>query len=347
MHNIKKINPLIIYQEEKATELIKKINKSKIKVIFAQDKHKRLTGSISSGDLRRFLTKKINYEAKVSQIMNRKVKFFYEKDKHKIKINAFTKSIFCIPIVNNQKKILYFKLKKNLEVSDKKNIIFLLAGGKGVRLYPLTKNNPKPMLKIKNKTIIEKIINNFKEQGFCNFVISVNYLKNKIKNFLKNGKNFGVKIKYIEENSYLGTAGPLSLLNYKDTKLPIIVTNSDLVSSIDYENLLNYHIKQKADITICSKNKIFVMPYGELLLKKYNVKKIIEKPTTSSLVNAGIYVINANCLSYLKKNKKIMMNDLINHLITLKKKVITYPIFENWIDIGNKLDLVKAKKNKF
>ena len=89
------------------------------------------------------------------------------------------------------------------------------------------------------------------------------------------------------------------------------------------------------------------MPYGELLLKKYNVKKIIEKPTTSSLVNAGIYVINANCLSYLKKNKKIMMNDLINHLITLKKKVITYPIFENWIDIGNKLDLVKAKKNKF
>jgi len=145
----------------------------------------------------------------------------------------------------------------------------------------------------------------------------------------------------------LGTAGPLSLLNYKDTKLPIIVTNSDLVSSIDYENLLNYHIKQKADITICSKNKIFVMPYGELLLKKYNVKKIIEKPTTSSLVNAGIYVINANCLSYLKKNKKIMMNDLINHLITLKKKVITYPIFENWIDIGNKLDLVKAKKNKF
>jgi len=347
MYNIKKINPLIIYQEEKATELIKKINKSKIKVIFAQDKHKRLTGSISSGDLRRFLTKKINYEAKVSQIMNRKVKFFYEKDKDKIQINAFTKSIFCIPIVNNQKKILYFKLKKNSQVFDKKNIIFLLAGGKGVRLYPLTKNNPKPMLKIKNKTIIEKIINNFKEQGFCNFVISVNYLKNKIKNFLKNGKNFGVKIKYIEENSYLGTAGPLSLLNYKDTKLPIIVTNSDLVSSIDYENLLNYHIKQKADITICSKNKIFVMPYGELLLKKYNVKKIIEKPTTSSLVNAGIYVINANCLSYLKKNKKIMMNDLINHLITLKKKVITYPIFENWIDIGNKLDLVKAKKNKF
>ena len=347
MHNIKKINPLIIYQEEKKIELIKKINKSKIKIIFVLDRNKRLTGSITSGDLRRFLTKKINYEAKVSQIMNRKVKFFYEKDKHKIQTTTFTKSIFCIPIVNNQKKILYFKLKKNLEVSNKKNIIFLLAGGKGVRLYPLTKNNPKPMLKIKNKTIIEKIINNFKEQGFCNFVISVNYLKNKIKNFLKNGKNFDVKIKYIEENSYLGTAGPLSLLNCKDTELPVIVTNSDLVSSIDYENLLNYHIKQKADITICSKNKIFVMPYGELLLKKYNVKKIIEKPTTSSLVNAGIYVINANLFTYLKKNKKIMMNDFINHLITSKKKVITYPIFENWIDIGNKLDLVKAKKNKF
>ena len=141
MHNIKKINSLIIYKEEKANELIKKINKSKIKIIFALDKNKKLTGSISSGDLRRFLAKKINYEAKVSQIMNRKVKFFYEKDKHKIQTNTFTKSIFCIPIVINQKKILYFKLKKNLEVSNKENIIFLLAGGKGVRLYPLTKNN--------------------------------------------------------------------------------------------------------------------------------------------------------------------------------------------------------------
>lgn len=347
MHNIKKINSLIINEDEKVTELIKKINKSNIKIIFAVDKNKRLIGSISSGDLRRFLTKKMNYEAKVSQIMNRKVKFFYQKDEDKIQTNLFTKSIFCIPIVNNQRKILYFKLKKNLEVSNKKNIIFLLAGGKGLRLYPLTKNNPKPMLKIKNKTIIEKIINNFKEQGFCNFVISVNYLKNKIKNFLKNGKNFGVKIIYVEENSYLGTAGSLSLLKSKDNRLPIIVANSDLVSSIDYENLLNYHIKQKADITICSKNKIFVMPYGELLLQKYDVRKIIEKPTTSSLVNAGIYVINVNLLNYLKKNKRIMMNDFINHLITLKKKVITYPVFENWIDIGNKLELAKAKKNKF
>ena len=213
-----------------------------------------------------------------------------------------------------------------------------MAGGKGVRLLPLTKKMPKPLLKIKGVPIIEKIILNFRNQGFKNFVISVNYLGHKIKKYLGKGDRLKVNIDYINEKKYLGTAGSLSLINFKKTEFPIIVTNSDLISEIDYYNLIRYHNKKKSDLTICGKNKIFQMPYGEILQEYEKVSKIVEKPNIFHLVNAGVYVLNKNILKNIKKNKKLMMNEHITKQIKKNKKVFCYPVYENWIDIGNKID---------
>ena len=218
-----------------------------------------------------------------------------------------------------------------------------MAGGKGVRLLPLTKNKPKPLLKIKGTPIIEKIIINFRNQGFKNFVISVNYLGHKIKKYLGKGDRLKVKIKYINEKKYLGTAGSLSLLDLENITFPIIVTNSDLISEIDYSNLISYHNKKKSDLTICGKNKIFQMPYGEILHKFEKINKIIEKPNISHLVNAGVYALSKNILRNLARNKKLMMNELIMSQLRRKKKVFCYPIYENWVDIGNKIDFYTYK----
>ena len=179
-----------------------------------------------------------------------------------------------------------------------------MAGGKGTRLLPLTQKTPKPLLKIKGVPIIEKIILNFRKQGFHNFIISINYLGHKIKKYLGNGEKLKVNIDYIEEKKYLGTAGSLSLINFKNTIFPIIVTNSDLISEIDYHNLISYHNKKKADITICGKNKVFEMPYGEIIQNQEKVKLIKEKPKIYHLINAGVYVINKNSLKYNSTNKK-------------------------------------------
>ena len=337
MYNLKKKFP-IIYKNKSISEAITQITKSKIKILFVVDKKNKLIGSISSGDLRRSIRKKIDLNQSVEKIMFNKPKYFIKNGKY----HKSLKDLICIPVVNKKKQIVDLEFNKKY-IQAKKNTVFLMAGGKGTRLLPLTQKIPKPLLKIKGIPIIEKIIINFAKQGFKDFIISVNYLGHKIKKYLGNGKRYKVKINYINEKKYLGTAGSLSLVNFKKTIFPIIVTNSDLISDIDYNNLVNYHNKKKADITICGKNKVFEMPYGEILQSREKVKSIIEKPKIYHLVNAGVYVINENIIKKNIKNKKLMMNDYIIHQLKKRKKVFCYPIYENWIDIGNKIDF---KKNK-
>ena len=333
-----KIKKLLITKDQKIIEAIKKINSSRIKILFVVDNKNRLIGSISSGDIRRSIRKKINPYNSVLKIMNKNPKYSLNTSEDKFNLN----SLICLPIIDKNRRIINLKLSKNIK-RDKKNTIFLMAGGKGTRLLPLTKNTPKPLLRIKGIPIIERVIMNFKKQGFRNFVISVNYLGNKIKEYLGNGKKLNVNIVYLNENKYLGTAGSLSLLDFKKTVFPIIVSNSDLLSEIDYNNLIDYHLTKKSDFTICAKTKLFEMPYGEILLEGSKIKKIIEKPILNHLVNAGIYVLDKTVIKNLLINKKLMMNDLISSQLKKNKKVMSYPIYEKWIDIGNKFDFYRER----
>lgn len=337
MHNLKN-KSLIIYKHQNISEAITKITKSKIKILFVVDKKNKLIGSISSGDLRRSIRKNIDLMQTVEKIMFKKPKYSKKKGNNLSSLKNF----ICIPIVNKRKEIIDFEFKRSL-TANKKNTVFLMAGGKGSRLMPLTKKIPKPLLKIKGVPIIEKIISNFVSQGFKNFTISVNYLGHKIKKYLSNGKKLKVNINYISEKKFLGTAGSLSLLDTKEIIFPLIVANSDLLSNIDYNNLIDYHNKKKADITICGKNKFFEMPYGEILENSEKVNAIIEKPKIYHLINAGVYVLEKKIIKDIKKNQKLMMNDFLSQQLKKNKKVFCYPIYENWIDIGNKIDYANNK----
>ena len=332
MYSLKKNFPIII-KDQSISEAITKITKSKIKILFVVDKTNKLLGSISSGDLRRSIRKKIDLNQSVEKIMFKKPKYFTKKGSNL----SFVKDFICIPIVNKRREIVDIEYNNNL-IENKQNTVFLMAGGKGSRLMPLTKKTPKPLLKIKGVPIIEKIITNFANQGFKNFTISVNYLGHKIRNYLGNGERLKVNINYINESFFLGTAGSLSLIDIKKTQFPLIVANSDLLSDIDYNNLVDFHNKKKANITICGKNKFFEMPYGEILENHEKVKAIIEKPKIYHLINAGVYVFDKKIIKQINRGKKLMMNELITNQLKKNKKIFCYPIYENWIDIGNKID---------
>ena len=195
MYNLKKILP-IINEDQKIFHALNKITKSKIKILFVVDKKKKLLGSVSSGDLRRSIGKKIDLNQNIKKIMFKKPIYFYKTNNNL----SFPKDLICVPIINKKKQIIDFEYN-NILTKDKKNTVFLMAGGKGVRLLPLTKNKPKPLLKIKGTPIIEKIIINFRNQGFKNFVISVNYLGHKIKKYLGKGDRLKVNINYINEKN--------------------------------------------------------------------------------------------------------------------------------------------------
>ena len=259
-------------------------------------------------------------------------------------------SINALPVLNSAKKLKYLIIPdSNVNIyKSRKNKILFIAGGKGKRLMPLTKNIPKPLLKISKNSIIHNLFLNAISQGFNKFIISINYKAQKFKKTFENGAELNCNIDYLHEKMPLGTAGPIKLLKKSDFQnKPMIVMNADLVTNINLSELIDFHNKLKSDLTVCVKNIFFNIPYGEINFNKNGIKKINEKPNKSYFVNIGIYVINQSILKILDKKVNFFgMNDLINLAIKKKLKVKVFPVYEKWHDIGNKIDFNKLKNKK-
>ena len=182
--------------------------------------------------------------------------------------------------------------------------------------------------------MIEHIIEKAKQNGFNDFLISIYYKKDKIKKYLGNGSKFGVNIKYIEEKSALGTAGFLSLLN-KKKNTNFVISNCDILSEVNYQKLLDYHIFNKSDATMTVKTHELSNPYGVVNTKGARIVGFEEKPIFKSLINIGIYIISSSTLKYLKTSTKIDMPDFFEILISKNKKVLAFPLHETWIDLAD------------
>jgi len=221
-----------------------------------------------------------------------------------------------------------------------------MAGGKGLRMLPHTQHSPKPMMLVKKKPILEHIILRAKQEGFKKIWISVHYLGSIIKDYFNDGKKWGVEIKYISEKKPYGTAGSLAHIKPKP-KLPIVVINGDLLTSVNYQSIINYHIKHKALATMAVKILHTQNQFGVIKTKGINVVNFIEKPINKEKINAGIYVISPKAINMIDK-KNFEMNELFLKLKKQRKKIIIFPLHESWKDIGRPQDLsfVNKKKNK-
>ena len=220
-----------------------------------------------------------------------------------------------------------------------------MAGGIGSRLLPYTKTCPKPMLPLHgDKPILEEIIKQAKFNGFENIYISVNYLKEQIINYFKDGQEFGVQIDYLIEKKPLGTAGSLKML--KGTNRNLIVTNCDTLINFDLNKILKFHKKNSNDLTvICAKIPIQI-PYGVCEVDSKNVlNKINEKPKNVYLASVGTYMLNSKLISLIpKKDTVYNMTDLINDAKIRQKKVGVFVIpKKSWLDLGTIKSLTISK----
>ena len=214
----------------------------------------------------------------------------------------------------------------------------------GTRLLPLTANCPKPMDSNCNRPMIEILITKLRAQGFVNFFISVNYLKEQIIDYFGDGSSLNISIEYLIENEPLGTAGPLAgVKNVEES--PIVITNCDVLTDLDYTSIIEYHLHEKLDFTLCTRIELMKSPFGVVRLENQLVKNIEEKPTFTHHVSAGIYVINPSLLKYVGEESYLDMPDLVNKLIKLGYKVGAYPVSEYWIDIGRPETLKQATKD--
>ena len=331
-------------------QALKKLDQCNIKILFVEKKSK-IVGTLTDGDIRRILLKENNLNISIENKYNKNFLFFLEKKFNHNKANKIMKKkkIFIVPILNHKKELKNLYFFNQLAERKSKVDVFILAGGMGKRLAPLTEKNPKPMLLIGGKPILERIILSFKEFGMLDFFISINYLGKKIQNYFRNGRKLNVNINYLKERTPLGTAGSLSLLRKKSKSRHLIVINGDVFVKLNYINLLNFHQDNHNDITICSRYFSQTIPYGILNAdyKKLSDKQIVnEKPTYKFQISAGIYIFNYNLLNNIKKNEHLDMNTLLNRF-SINKKIGIFPIYENLIDIGDYKSYQDANLNFF
>jgi NDP-sugar pyrophosphorylase family protein len=228
-----------------------------------------------------------------------------------------------------------------IQTRTKDNWVVLMAGGLGSRLRPLTTDCPKPMLKVGNKPLLETILQNFIEYGFHRFYVSVNYMAEVVKAYFGDGSRWGVEIRYLQEDQRLGTAGALSLLSERP-KEPMLVMNGDLLTKVNFSQLLDFHISHDAIGTMCVREYDFQIPYGVVKIDKHRITGIEEKPIQRFFVNAGIYVLEPDVLDCITVGEYFDMPTLFEKIIEQKKETVVFPIREYWLDIGHMADYERA-----
>ncbi|WP_102275815.1 nucleotidyltransferase family protein [Cytobacillus massiliigabonensis] len=323
---------------------MKIIDETTLQFAVVVDEYTRILGTVTDGDIRRGLLKGLSLDTSIQEAMNDlpvyeqmgKKRFYYYELMKKLKLKQ-------LPIVNQEKQIqdILFLDDVDQQAFKKENTVILMAGGLGTRLRPLTDHVPKPMLKVGDKPILETIIDSFKGFGFTNFILSVNYKKEMIKDYFQDGRHLGVNISYIEETKRLGTAGALSLLSDKPGH-PFFVMNGDLLTKINYEQLLSFHNETDSVATMCVREYEYQIPYGVLATENHRLLSIEEKPVHKSFVNAGIYVLSPDVLKSVPQNEFFDMPDLFKQLMNEQKEVSAFPLREYWLDIGRMDDYEKA-----
>lgn len=340
---IKNIDRIKAFPDIKIKDALKIMKAGAIKIVIVVNDKNKLIGTLTDGDIRRGFLKGLNLNDSIKSLIFTKpivVKKNYTKEEV-LKISLLNK-IYQIPVVDENFKVIGIHVLNDLISEEKKlNKIVIMAGGKGKRLLPLTKTEPKPMLKIGKKPILQTLIEGFRQDGYVNFIICVNYKSKIIKDYFKNGEKFGVKIEYIEEKKPMGTVGALSLLKKKPDE-PFFVVNGDLLVDIDLGKVFDFHKENKSIATMCIKEYNIEYPYGEVKIKKEKIISIHEKPIHKFFINAGVYLLDPVCID-LVPNKFFDMTSLFKKILSKKLKAVSFPLGEYWMDIGRHDDFKKAR----
>lgn len=323
------------------SDAIAVLQKSIIKLVIITDK-KKLLGTITDGDIRRALLNGNNLNSKCSIIMNRKPRIADKEDYDLINKLLITHK--HVPIVDSENNIIDIISDKIRKASSYLiNPIVIMAGGEGKRLLPLTLDTPKPLLPLRKKPIIHEIINRLKSYYLNDIYISIHYKADAIKDYFDSQNISDVKIQFLEEDRPLGTAGALSLLKENTINSPHIVINGDVLTDINYLQLIDYHNESDKEITVCAAFYDIQIPFGTIEVEDNNILDIIEKPIKKYLINAGIYIINPSVIKSLKSNTPINMTDIIEKYIK-NNDVGIFPMHEQWLDIGSHENYKKARK---
>lgn len=336
---------VLIRPDNTIREALDVINREALKIALVVDEEQRLLGVITDGDIRRGLLNSLDLQAHVSLVMNTApVVASTEMSNGELGRMMTAAGITAVPVVQDERVIGLKTLQLINERKQYGNPVFIMAGGFGTRLRPLTDNCPKPMLKIGDKPILETLVRSFVRAGFNNLYISTHYMPQVIRDYFGDGEAFNARIHYVHEEEPLGTGGALGLLPESlSAELPLIMMNGDVLTNVDFERLLNFHNESKADATLCVREYDYQIPYGVITGDGNKIISMEEKPVHHFFVNAGIYVVSPQIFKSVARNQHIDMPTLLEQRMQENDNVLMFPIHEYWLDIGRMDDFKRAQ----
>lgn len=313
-------------------------------ILFVVDDKDKLIGSLTDGDVRRGMINGLNVNSKLVSFIQDNPKYILKNKVFLDKIIEYRKNNFkIIPVLNNENiivDIVNFRTQYSYLSID----VAIMAGGLGSRLKNLTKDIPKPLLKVGSKSIIEHNIDSIIKFGAKNFHISVRHMSNLVINKIGNGSSKSIKISYVKEDKPLGTIGSLSMIEDFQNEV-ILLTNSDILTNLNYEEFYLDFIRNNADMSMVTIPYNVNIPYAVIMSNKKNVTQIDEKPTYTYYSNAGIYLLKKSIISKIPKDKYFDATDLMEILINENLKLISYVHNGYWLDIGRPEDYERAQKD--
>ncbi|MFM2606180.1 nucleotidyltransferase family protein [Vibrio chagasii] len=322
------------------------INKEALRVALVVDNEKHLVGVVTDGDIRRGLLRNLPLTDPIAMVMNTSPTIAdVNADREELIDLMESKGILSVPLIENDRVVGLETLHRALvNKPNYQNPVFIMAGGFGTRLRPLTDSCPKPMLKVGGKPILETLIHNFIKAGFQNFYISTHYMPEQIESYFGDGTELGVNITYVHEDEPLGTGGALGLLPDDLPKgLPLIMMNGDVLTKVDFQRLLDFHNENQADATMCVREYDYQIPYGVINGEGNKITSMVEKPIQRFFVNAGIYVVSPEVINSVPQNHKIDMPTLLEQHMEQRNNILMFPIHEYWLDIGRMDDFNRAQ----
>jgi dTDP-glucose pyrophosphorylase len=296
----------------------------------------RVTASLTDGDIRRAVLAGQALDAPLSKIVSTAPLFLGTEDSEDVVRDVFVRSgRSAIAVVDAERRLA--GVRRLVDVAPELAVApvgVLMVGGRGERLRPLTDKMPKPLLKIGGAAIVERLIQAMREAGVVDAFLTVNYMAEQFEERLGDGSGLGVRLHYVREDHPLDTAGALSLLPPQDR--PLLVSNGDLVTTIDFAAMLEFHRFHRSAITVAGVEYAATVPYGVLRTAEHHLLHIDEKPTSRQLVSGGIYVLSPDVLRYVPPDRPFKMPDLIDCALRDGLGVSVFPVLERWSDIGSK-----------
>lgn len=324
-------------------QAIRNLDQVGIKIVLIVNERGELEGTISDGDIRRALLKGLDLNSPIASVIHRNAVVVPPDIEPGMVVQfMIANKIQQIPVVDEHHHVVGLHIWDEITTPrTRSNLMVIMAGGMGTRLRPHTENCPKPLLPVAGKPMLEHIIVRAKSEGFTHFVLAIHYLGHMIENYFGSGEGLGVRIDYLREQTPLGTAGALGLLD-PCPAAPFVVTNGDVITDIRYGELLDFHTRHNAAATMAVRVHEWQHPFGVVQTQGVNIVGFEEKPVARSHINAGVYALGPDVLKLLSADVPCDMPSLFDRLKTNAMRTVAYPMHEPWLDVGRPDDLTRA-----